>query len=135
MWPPRLVVDDVRVLAFVGLEAVRPQSATGLYMGIFIRGAPLWYLYTAVLYFHSLLCSTRRSSTWPTSLWCSSCTRRGRSCIIALLPFTKLVHLLFLPIDFLKDPPFCIAGGLRSPGTRVTRRNFTRGAIRWHLAC
>jgi len=29
----------------------------------------------------------------------------GAFLIVALLPFTKLVHLLFFPIDFLKDPP------------------------------
>ncbi|MEI6388789.1 MAG: respiratory nitrate reductase subunit gamma [Spirochaetota bacterium] len=25
--------------------------------------------------------------------------------IIALLPFTKLVHLLYVPLRFIKDPP------------------------------
>jgi nitrate reductase gamma subunit len=29
----------------------------------------------------------------------------GAFLIVALLPFTKLVHLLYVPIDFLKDPP------------------------------
>jgi len=40
----------------------------------------------------------------------------GAFLIVALLPFTKLVHLLFFPIDFLKDPPFFTAGGLQRPG-------------------
>ena len=29
----------------------------------------------------------------------------GAFLLLAVLPFTKLVHLLFLPLDFLKDPP------------------------------
>jgi len=54
------------------------EVATGVYMGIFIRGGPLWYLYTAVPYFHSLLAFDPQIGTWPTSPWCSNCTRRGR---------------------------------------------------------
>lgn len=29
----------------------------------------------------------------------------GAFLIVALPPFTKLVHLLYIPFDFLKDPP------------------------------
>jgi nitrate reductase gamma subunit len=29
----------------------------------------------------------------------------GAFLIVAVLPFTKLVHMLYLPVDFLKDPP------------------------------
>jgi len=39
----------------------------------------------------------------------------GAFLIVALLPFTKLVHLLYLPIDFLRDPP--ILYRWRSPKT------------------
>jgi len=29
----------------------------------------------------------------------------GAFLIFGILPFTKLVHLLYLPVGFLKDPP------------------------------
>jgi nitrate reductase gamma subunit len=79
--------------------------ATGAYMGVFLRGGALWYLYTAVPYFHSLLAfhpQVEYVADLPTVFKLHAA---GAFLIVALSPFTKLVHLLFLPVAFLKDPP------------------------------
>jgi len=81
------------------------EVATGVYMGIFIRGGPLWYLYTAVPYFHSLLAFDPQIGYVADFPLVFKMHAAGAFLIVALLPFTKLVHLLFFPIDFLKDPP------------------------------
>ena len=92
------------------------EVATGVYMGIFIRGGPLWYLYTAVPYFHSLLAFDPQIGYVADFPLVFKLHAAGAFLIIALLPFTKLVHLLFLPIDFLKDPPILYRWRAPKPG-------------------
>jgi nitrate reductase gamma subunit len=91
---------DLALLALLVLTV-----ATGLYMGIFIRGGPLWYLYTAVPYFHSLLAFNPQIEYVADFPLVFKLHAAGAFLILAMLPFTKLVHLLFLPVAFLKDPP------------------------------
>jgi nitrate reductase gamma subunit len=91
------------------------EVATGVYMGIFIRGGPLWYLYTAVPYFHSLLVFNPQIEFVADLPLVFKLHTAGAFLIVALLPFTKLVHLLFFPVAFLMDPP--ILYRWRSPKT------------------
>lgn len=97
---PVTSVVDLALLVLLILEV-----ATGVYMGIFIRGGPLWYLYTAVPYFHSLLVFNPQIEYMADFPLVFKLHAAGGFLIVALLPFTKLVHLLYLPIGFLKDPP------------------------------
>jgi len=91
------------------------QAATGVYMGLFMRWGSQWYLHTAVPYFHSLLVFNPQIEFVADFPPVFKLHAAGAFLIIALLPFTKLVHLLFLPIAFLKDPP--ILYRWRSPMT------------------
>jgi nitrate reductase gamma subunit len=91
---------DLALLALLLVEV-----ATGIYMGIFIRGGPLWYLYTAVPYFHSLLAFNPQIEYVADFPMVFKLHAAGAFLFVAVLPFTKLVHLLYLPIGFLKDPP------------------------------
>jgi nitrate reductase gamma subunit len=91
------------------------QAATGVYMGLFMRWGSQWYLYTAIPYFHSLLVFNPRIEFVADFPLVFKLHAAGAFLIVALLPFTKLVHLLFLPIAFLKDPP--ILYRWRSPMT------------------
>jgi len=100
---------------WVLLALLAVEVATGVYMGIFIRGGPLWYLYTAVPYFHSLLAFNPQIEFVADFPLVFKLHAAGAFLIVALLPFTKLVHLLFLPIAFLRDPP--ILYRWRSPKT------------------
>jgi nitrate reductase gamma subunit len=81
------------------------QVATGVYLGLFMRWGSQWYLHTAVPYFHSLLVFNPQIGYVADFPLLFKLHAAGAFLIIALLPFTKLVHLLFLPIGFLMDPP------------------------------
>ena len=87
----------------LGLLAV--QTATGVYMGLFMRWGTQWYLHTAVPYLHSLLLLNPRVEYMAEVPLVLKLHAAGAFLIVALLPFTKLVHLLYLPVGFLKDPP------------------------------
>lgn len=100
MLKPVTSAVDLALLVLLTLEV-----ATGIYMGIFIRGGPLWYLYTAVPYFHSLLIFNPQVEYVADFPMVFKLHAAGAFLIVALLPFTKLVHLLFLPVAFIKDPP------------------------------
>jgi nitrate reductase gamma subunit len=81
------------------------QAATGLYISIYVRWGYQWYHYTAVPYLYSLLTfrpQIEYVSDFPLFF---KLHVAGAFIIIGLLPFTKLVHLLYLPVGFLKDPP------------------------------
>ena len=81
------------------------QAATGVYMGLFMRWGSQWYLHTAVPYLHSLLVFNPRIEFVADFPLVFKLHAAGAFLIVALLPFTKLVHLLYLPVGFLRDPP------------------------------
>jgi nitrate reductase gamma subunit len=92
------------------------QVATGVYLGLFMRWGSQWYLHTAVPYFHSLLVFNPQIGYVADFPLVFKLHAAGAFLILALLPFTKLVHLLFLPIDFLKDPPILYRWRAPKPG-------------------
>jgi nitrate reductase gamma subunit len=81
------------------------QTATGVYMGLFMRWGSQWYVHTAVPYLYSLLAFNPQVEYVSDFPLVFKLHAAGGFLIVALLPFTKLVHLLYLPIGFLKDPP------------------------------
>lgn len=81
------------------------QTGTGVYIAAFLRWGSLWYLHAAVPYFRSIWLFNPQIEYLadlpaPVKLHVACAM-----VIIGVLPFTKLVHLLYLPIDFLKDQP------------------------------
>ena len=90
---------------WVLLSLLAVQAVTGVYMGLFMRWGSQWYLYTAVPYFHSILMFDPQIGYVIDLPPVFKLHAAGAFLIVALLPFTKLVHLLFFPIDFLMDPP------------------------------
>ena len=81
------------------------QAGTGVYIAYFERWGSQWYLHTAVPYLWSIV-SFHPQLGFVTDL--PLVFKLHAACaflIVAVLPFTKLVHMLYLPIDFLKDPP------------------------------
>jgi nitrate reductase gamma subunit len=81
------------------------QAASGVYISIFMRWGSQWYLHTAVPYFYSLLTFNPQVAYLADFPLILKLHAAGAFLIIAVVPFTKLVHLLFFPLDFLKDPP------------------------------
>ena len=81
------------------------QAGTGIYIAYFMRWGSQWYLHTAVPYLWSIV-SFDPQLGYVTDL--PLVFKLHAACaflIVGALPFTKLVHMLYLPIDFLKDPP------------------------------
>ena len=90
---------------WVLLYLLTAQAATGVYIAVFMRWGSQWYLHTAVPYFHSLLTFTPQVEYLADFPLIFKLHAAGAFLIVALLPFTKLVHLLYLPVAFLRDPP------------------------------
>lgn len=81
------------------------QTATGIYIALFMRWGSQWYLHTAVPYFHSLLTFNPQIEYVTDLSLIVKLHAAGAFLIVAVLPFTKLIHLLYQPITFLWDPP------------------------------
>ena len=90
---------------WVLLVVLTVQAASGVYLGLFMRWGSQWYLHTAVPYFHSLLVFNPQIEFVADFPLVFKLHAAGAFLIVALLPFTKLVHLLYLPVGFLRDPP------------------------------
>lgn len=95
------------------------QAGSGVYLSLFLRWGSLWYTHAAVPYFRSVWTFNPQPeflADFPPAL------KVHFACAMAILcvfPFTKLVHLLFLPIDFLKDQPMLY----RWKGGRFSQRS------------
>ena len=80
------------------------QVVTGIYTAIFYRWGSAWYVYTATPYLQSLL------KLAPETQYVTGLPLMARLHIlnafglIAVLPFTRLVHLLVAPIPYLWRP-------------------------------
>lgn len=81
------------------------QTVSGVYVGMFMRWGSVWYLHTAVPYLHSLLIFHPQTGYVADFPLVFKLHVAMAFLIISLLPFTKLVHLLFFPFRFLADPP------------------------------
>jgi nitrate reductase gamma subunit len=90
---------------WVVLYLLAVQTATGVYIGMFMRWGSQWYLHTAVPYFYSLLTFNPQVEYLADFPLVFKLHAAGAFLIVALLPFTKMVHLLYQPVTFLKDPP------------------------------
>jgi nitrate reductase gamma subunit len=90
---------------WVLLVLLTVQAASGVYLGLFMRWGSQWYLHTAVPYLHSLLVFNPQIEFVADFPLVFKMHAAGAFLIVALLPFTKLVHLLYLPVAFLRDPP------------------------------
>jgi len=81
------------------------QAGTGIYIGYFMRWGSQWYLHSAVPYLWSIVSFNPQLDYVVGLPLVFKLHAAGAFLIVAVLPFTKLVHMLYLPIDFLKDPP------------------------------
>ncbi len=81
------------------------QTATGVYISLFMRWGSHWYLHTVVPYFYSLISFNPQLEYMADFPLIFKLHAAGAFLIVALLPFTKLVHMFYQPFTFLKDPP------------------------------
>jgi len=81
------------------------QAASGVYISIFMRWGSQWYLHAAVPYFYSLLTFNPQVEYLADFPLIIKLHAAGAFLIVAVLPFTKLVHVLYNPVSFLTNPP------------------------------
>jgi nitrate reductase gamma subunit len=81
------------------------QAGSGIYISYFMRWGAQWYLHTAVPYLWSIVSFNPQLDYVADFPLVFKLHAACAFLIVAVLPFTKLVHILYLPIDFLKDPP------------------------------
>ncbi len=93
------------IVDYILLFLIFFQAVTGVYIAVFNRWGMEWYLHTAVPWFYSLLTFSPNISYVSALPLVFKLHVIGAFLILAFLPFTKLVHVLFLPIGFVKDPP------------------------------
>lgn len=86
------------------LALLLAQMGLGIYVAIFYRWGSSWYAISAVPYLRSLLVfnpDISQLSTWPLVV---KLHVLGAYSLIAVFPFTRLVHLLVLPLHYLWRP-------------------------------
>jgi nitrate reductase gamma subunit len=81
------------------------QAATGVYIGVFMRWGSQWYLHAVVPYLWSLFAANPQMEYVADFPLVFKLHAAGAFLIVAVLPFTKLVHLLYNPVPFLTAPP------------------------------
>jgi len=101
---------------WVLLYLLAAQALSGIYISTFMRWGSQWYLHSAVPYLWSLATFSPQVEYMADFPLILKLHAAGAFLIVALLPFTKLVHLLYLPIDFLKDPPILYRWRSRAGG-------------------
>jgi nitrate reductase gamma subunit len=80
------------------------QAGTGIYIGGFLRWGSQWYLHTAVPYLWSIISFNPQISFVADLPLVFKLHAASAFLVVGVLPFTKLVHLLYLPIAYLRDP-------------------------------
>lgn len=90
---------------WIVLYLLLAQTLTGVYIATFMRWGSQWYLHTAVPYLWSLATFTPQIDYVADFPLVFKLHVAGAFLIVALLPFTKLVHLLYVPFRYLTEPP------------------------------
>jgi len=90
---------------WVLLYLLAAQALSGVYIATFMRWGSQWYLHSAVPYLWSLASFNPQVEYMADFPLVFKLHAAGAFLIVALLPFTKLVHLFYVPFRFLLDPP------------------------------
>ncbi len=104
----RLVTPRVRAVTspadWLLLILLLAQVALGFWVALFFRWGADWYLHTAVPWIGSLATLQPDIGTVTTLPWVVKVHMLGGFLIIAVFPFTRLVHAVTVPITYLWRP-------------------------------
>jgi nitrate reductase gamma subunit len=105
----RRIVDSrvqavTSVMDWILIILLTAQVAAGLTIAIFYRWGSLWYLDTAVPWFWSIGRLSPNFSTIAPLPWIVKLHMFNAFVVIALFPFTRLVHIFTVPITYLWRP-------------------------------
>jgi nitrate reductase gamma subunit len=91
-------------LDWILLAALLAQMALGFWVALFYRWGSDWYVHTAVPWIVSLAQLQPRVEYVASLPWLVKLHMLGGFLIIALFPFTRLVHLVTFPLTYLWRP-------------------------------
>ncbi len=132
------VMKVTSVMDWILLILLTAQVAAGLTIALVYRWGSLWYLDTAVPWFWSIGHLTPNVETIVPLPWIVKFHMFNAFVIIALFPFTRLVHIFTFPITYLWRPYQVVIwsrsaqgspGGLGMSGTTFDTER--RGFLKW----
>lgn len=104
----RLATPRVRVVTtpadWLLLVLLLAQVGLGFWVALFYRWGADWYLHTAVPWMISLVTFRPEIATVITLPWVIKLHFLGGFLIIAVFPFTRLVHAVIIPVTYLWRP-------------------------------
>ena len=116
IWSSRIMAVTSR-MDWVLLIVLLSQVVLGFWVALFFRWGSDWYLFTAVPWLTSLA-TFSPETTFVTSLpWVVKLHMLGGFVIIAIFPFTRMVHIVTVPITYLWRPYQVVIWNRRSGGT------------------
>lgn len=77
------------------------QTASGIYIALYYRWGSMWYVTALVPYLRSLFILKPNLEYISPLPWLIKLHITNAFCLIAVLPFTRLVHFLVLPIQYI----------------------------------
>ena len=89
---------------WVLLIALLAQVALGLWSALFFRWGSDWFLFTAAPWLESLILFDPDTSFVSNLPWVVKLHMLGGFAIVAIVPFTRLVHVITVPITYLWRP-------------------------------
>jgi nitrate reductase gamma subunit len=100
--PRMLAVTSVADWLLLAILLV--QVALGFWVALVYRWGSDWYLHTAVPWLYSLATLNPQTQFVTVLPWTVKLHMLGGFLLVAILPFTRLVHLLVFPITYLWRP-------------------------------
>jgi nitrate reductase gamma subunit len=91
------------------------QVAAGTYIALFYRWGSVWYLYTAAPWLSSLVALVPKYDFIAPLPWIVRFHAVNAFVVIALFPFTRLVHIFTVPISYLWRPYQVVIWNRRTP--------------------
>ena len=100
---PRVLIVT-SAMDWVMLTALLTQVVLGIWVALFYRWGADWYLHTAVPWLNSLLTLDPQIQYVTTLPWVVKLHMLNAFVIVTLFPFTRLVHVVTVPISYLWRP-------------------------------
>lgn len=114
---PRVFVVTT-AMDWVMLTALLTQVVLGFWVALFYRWGADWYLHTAVPWLSSLLTLNPQIQYVTTLPWVVKLHMLNAFLIVALFPFTRLVHMVTVPISYLWRPYQLVLWNWRARASR-----------------
>jgi nitrate reductase gamma subunit len=112
------VAAATTVLDWVVLFSLLLQTATGVYIALTLRWGSVWFLHTAAPWLWSLVTFNPQVQLMAVLPVVVKVHAVNAFVLVALFPFSRLVHLVSIPLTYLGRPPQIMAWNGRREETR-----------------